>query len=104
MTKPDAREEARAADDATISSAPRWVPVWATPNVTFDDPVETSHAALVPLHDERLRAIAEWRATIDAFLRSFRDEFGVQISPTVRCYAKARTPSSAQAVLPERLA
>jgi hypothetical protein len=51
MTKPDAREEARAADDATISSAPRWVPVWATPNVTFDDPVETSHAALVPLHD-----------------------------------------------------
>lgn len=53
------------------------------PNVTLDDPVETSHAALVTLHDERLRAIAERRATIVAFLRSFRDEFGVQISPTV---------------------
>jgi hypothetical protein len=60
-----------------------WTPVWAMPNVTLNDPVETSHAALVTLQDDRLRAIAERRTTIDAFLRSFRDEFGHQISPTV---------------------
>jgi len=53
------------------------------PNVTLDDPVETSHAALVTLQDERLRAIAEQHTTFDVFLRSFRNEFGVQISPTV---------------------
>jgi hypothetical protein len=83
MSDSDAREQARATGDAVPVSAPDWVPVWAMPNVTLDDRVETSHAALVTLHDQRLRAIAERRATIDAFLRSFRDEFGVQISPTV---------------------
>jgi hypothetical protein len=65
------------------STSHGWTPVWAMPNVTLNDPVETSHAALVTLQDDRLRAIAERRTTIDAFLRSFRDEFGVQISPTI---------------------
>ena len=74
---------ARATGDAAPVSAPDWMPVWAMPNVTLDDPIETSQAALVTLHDERLRAIAERRPTIDTFLRAFRDEFGVEISPTV---------------------
>jgi hypothetical protein len=83
VSDPDAREQARATGDTASVSASDWIPVWAMPNVTLDDPVETSHAALATLHDERLRAIAKRRTTIDAFLRSFRNEFGVQISPTV---------------------
>jgi hypothetical protein len=31
-----------------------WTPVWAMPNVTLDEPIEASHAALVPSHDPRV--------------------------------------------------
>jgi hypothetical protein len=63
--------------------APGWTPVWTMPNVILDDPVETSHAALVPVHDDRLRPIADRNQTLRTFLGGFRDEFGVPISPTV---------------------
>jgi hypothetical protein len=82
MTEPDAREQARAADDVAIS-APRWVPVWAMPNVTLDEPVETELAALVSTADERLRSIAARRPGLQTFLSAFRDEFGVPIAPTI---------------------
>jgi hypothetical protein len=60
-----------------------WTAVWAMPNVTLDDPVETSHAVLATLRDERLRAIVNRTPTLRKYLEKFRDEFGTQISPTV---------------------
>ena len=61
------------------ASTPGWTPVWAMPNVTLDEPIEASHAALVPCSDERLREIARRRSALGTFLSAFRDEFGTQI-------------------------
>jgi hypothetical protein len=32
-----------------------WTPIWAMPNVTIDDAIETEFVALVTCHDERVR-------------------------------------------------
>src|SRR6202041_2707429 len=42
-------------------SKPGWTPVCAMPNVTLDEPVEASCAALVPCSDERIRSIFRQR-------------------------------------------
>lgn len=47
-----------------------WTPVRAMPNVTLDEPIEASHAALVPSHDQR---VLERSAT----------KFGTQFQPTI---------------------
>ncbi len=65
------------------ASTPGWTPVWAMPNVTLDEPIEASHAALVPCSDERLREIARRHSALGTFLSAFRDEFGTQIEPTM---------------------
>ena len=65
------------------SSALGWTPEWAMPNVTLDEPIEASHAALVNSDDERLRSIARRRPAVETFLSAFRDEFGTQIWPTI---------------------
>jgi hypothetical protein len=67
----------------TESPSHGWTPVWAMPNVTLDQPIEASHAALVPSGDERLRSIAESKPALWTFLTAFRDEFGNQIHPTI---------------------
>jgi hypothetical protein len=41
------------------SPSHRWTPVWAMPNVTLDEPIEASHAALVPSHDHRVLEFAK---------------------------------------------
>jgi hypothetical protein len=66
-----------------IGNTPRWTAHWALPNVTLDEPTESSHAALVNSDDERLRSIARRRPAVETFLSAFRDEFGTQIWPTI---------------------
>lgn len=65
------------------SSSPGWTPICALPNVTLDEPIEVSFAALVPCHDERLRELAHQHPALDTFVKAFRDEFGNQICPTL---------------------
>jgi hypothetical protein len=92
MNKPDAREQARATDDVVISSAPRWSPVWAMPNVTLRKSIEASHAALVNSDDKRFRSIAGRRPALKTFLNAFRDEFGTQIWPTIAMVREGAPP------------
>jgi hypothetical protein len=64
-------------------SKPGWTPVCAMPNVTLDEPIEASSAALVPCSDERVRLIGRQRPDIETFVSAFRNEFGIQIWPTI---------------------
>ena len=90
MNELDAREQARATDD--VASARRLAPVWAMPNVTLEESIEASHAALVNRHDERLRSIARRRPALETFLNAFRDEFGTQIWPTIAMVREGVSP------------
>jgi hypothetical protein len=62
---------------------PGWTPVWAMPNVTLDEPIEASQAALVNCDDERLRSLARHYPVLETFRTAFRDEFGTSICPTI---------------------
>jgi hypothetical protein len=67
-----------------IESPPHgWTPVWAMPNVTLDDPIEASHAVLVPCSDQRLREAVRLHPKLETFFRAFRDEFGTQIESAI---------------------
>ena len=60
-----------------------WTPVWAMPNITLDEPIEASHAALVPSHDQRVLEFAEREPVFGVYLKAFRSEFGIQFQPTI---------------------
>lgn len=62
------------------------------PNVTLDGPVEASHAALVPTSDERLCELARRHPALKTFLNAFRDEFGIQIWPTIAMIREGAPP------------
>src|SRR5829696_6933254 len=64
-------------------SDPGWTPVWAMPNVTIDEPVETSLVALVSCQDERVCAVQRRHSAFNSFLNRFRDEFGSRIWPSI---------------------
>ena len=74
---------ARTTDDAAISSTSRWTAHWALPNVTLDEPIEASHAALVNCQDDRLREVAGQHPGLERFLGAFRDECGNRVCPTI---------------------
>jgi hypothetical protein len=65
------------------SPSHRWTPVWAMPNVTLDEPIEASHAALVPSHDHRVLEFAKQEPVFAVYLKAFRNEFGTQFQPTI---------------------
>jgi hypothetical protein len=65
------------------SSVPNWTAVWALPNVTIDEPIETSLAALVPCTDDRLVSLGNEHPALKTFVSAFRDEFGTPICPTI---------------------
>jgi hypothetical protein len=69
--------------DLPMIETPGWTPECALPNVTLDEPIEASHAALVNGQDERLRQVAARHPGLETFLGAFRDEFGNQICPTI---------------------
>jgi hypothetical protein len=66
-----------------IGNASRWTAHWALPNVTLDEPIEASHAALVNCQDHRLREVAGQHPGLKRFLGAFRDEFGNRVCPTI---------------------
>jgi hypothetical protein len=63
-------------------SGARWTPVWAMPNVTLDETIETTCVALAPYGDDRLHEFARGHPTMKTFLNAFRNEFGTPIRPT----------------------
>ena len=67
----------------TESPSHGWTPVWAMPNVTFDEPIEASHAALVPSHDQRVLEFAKREPVFGVYLKAFRNEFGTRFQPTI---------------------
>ena len=60
-----------------------WTPVWAMPNVTLDEPIEASHAALVPSHDQRVLEFAKREPVFGVYLKAFRNEFGTRFQPII---------------------
>jgi len=66
--------------------APRWIPVWAMPNLVLAEPIETSHVVLVDSRDERLRELGRQHPALTRFLSAFHDEFGTPICPAVAMY------------------
>jgi hypothetical protein len=78
-------EEHSAQSDRVMIDSPaqNWTPVWAMPNVTLDEPIETAFAALVPCNDRRLVSLARGHPAFKSFVRAFRDEFGSRICPTI---------------------
>jgi hypothetical protein len=70
----------------THAQVPSWMPVRVMPNVTLDEAIEASHAALVPCSDRHVCAIADRRPALKTFLAAFRDEFGTPVLPTVAMF------------------
>jgi hypothetical protein len=62
------------------------------PNLTLDDPIETSLAALVPCSDRRVRSIAGKHPAFKTFVAAFRDEFGTRICPTIGIIREDASP------------
>jgi hypothetical protein len=75
------------------SPASNWIPVWAMPNLTLDDPIETSLAALLPCSDRRVRVVAGKHLAFKTFVAAFRDEFGTRIRPTIGMIREDASPS-----------
>ena len=55
----------------------------AMPNVALDQPIEASHAALVPSHDQRVLEFARQKPVFGVYLNAFLNEFGSQFQPTI---------------------
>lgn len=60
-----------------------WVPVWAMPNVSLSEPIDTELVAMVRCDDERLQEVAVRHPSLTDFLRRFHDEFGSRVWPSV---------------------
>ena len=60
-----------------------WTPVWAMPNLTLDEAIDGSRVALAPSHDPRVIELLKRYPIFKTYLRSFRDEFGTKVSPTI---------------------
>ncbi len=65
-----------------------WSPVWALPNVSLDDPIETSCTALVNCRDDRILSLSSRHPALETFRRAFRDEFEKPICPTFLMHAE----------------
>jgi len=60
-----------------------WSPIWALPNVSVEEPFETTQAAIVGDGDTRLAEIAKKHDGMAKFLDCFSDEFGRKVNPSV---------------------
>jgi hypothetical protein len=61
----------------------KWAPGYILPNISVDEPFESSHYALVSCNDPRAIAIRRAHSEFDTFIRRFHDEFGHQVAPAV---------------------
>ncbi len=66
-----------------VTSAPDWLPIWALPNLVVEEPIETTFVALLPVEDERVSRACERFVGLERFLRTFKDEFGGEIDPSL---------------------
>lgn len=60
-----------------------WTPVWAMPNLSLSDSIETTFVAMVGCGDARLREVGTRHPILIQFLNRFRDEFGSRVWPTM---------------------
>jgi hypothetical protein len=60
-----------------------WAPRWVLPNITVDNAIETSVAAVVNCRDQRVQAFGRRYPAFIAFLNSFRTEFNSRLCPSV---------------------
>jgi hypothetical protein len=86
------QETSAPSEGADVLASASWTPVWVMPNVTLEESIEASHAALVNRHDERLCSIARRCPALETFLNAFRDEFETQIWPTIAMVREGVAP------------
>lgn len=60
-----------------------WIPVWALPNITLDEPVEGNHTALVAGSDARVQELVERHPNFRTFMSRFSDTHGTSIEPAL---------------------
>ena len=60
-----------------------WMPVWALPNITLDEPVEGVQTALVPGSDARVQELVERHPNFRTFMSRFSDTHGEPIEPAL---------------------
>ncbi|MEQ1866690.1 MAG: hypothetical protein ABL996_18795 [Micropepsaceae bacterium] len=60
-----------------------WMPIFVLPNIDVAAPIEAGPAALAPMSDARVSALARRHKRFESFLNRFTDSFGVEISPAV---------------------
>ena len=53
------------------------------PNIEVREPIEAGCFALVPIHDDRVRALCEGKPGFTKFVSRFSNEFGVSTRPTL---------------------
>ncbi|EAU40170.1 hypothetical protein FP2506_11457 [Fulvimarina pelagi HTCC2506] len=63
-----------------------WSAIRFLPNVALEQPLETSQVALMSCCDERVQGLAHAYPAFGDFLGKFRDEFGMELEPTVLLY------------------
>lgn len=60
-----------------------WAPGYILPNISVEEPFESSHYALVSCDEPRAIAIRRAYPEFDTFIRRFHDELGHQVAPAV---------------------
>ena len=70
-----------------------WEASWVLPNAELRIPLECSYAALVPMNDVRVRALARQHPNVVKFLRRFSDGFGERVRPSVLLHRQDAPPS-----------
>ena len=60
-----------------------WMPVWALPNISLDEPVNGEWIALAPVSDPRVQGLMESHANFRTFMGRFRNSHGEPIEPAL---------------------
>ena len=60
-----------------------WMPVWALPNITLDEPLEGPWIALVSAFDTRVQELMEEHPNFRTFMGRFRNTHGEPIEPAL---------------------
>src|SRR5258706_6008661 len=62
---------------------PDWTPVVVLPNLALKEPIECGQAAIVPMTDGRVVALAKKNKSLGRFLSQFTDAFGQKVQPSL---------------------
>lgn len=58
-----------------------WIPMFAMPNITMMESIESDSVVLTSISDHRVQAVAEEYPSFATYYRSFKDEFGKAVAP-----------------------